>query len=103
MHFGSFTKCDFWILLFGSQSQLGKKRSELKHLIKEREKKLEEIKQSINVLKVSPFILSDGSFLGKVEQSLIIFSLISSIRNDMFLNVYCIFLGGLNFCHLDFC
>ncbi|XDV17654.1 hypothetical protein PO909_023484 [Leuciscus waleckii] len=32
-------------------SQLGKKRSELKHLIKEREKKLEEIKQSIKVLK----------------------------------------------------
>ncbi len=83
--------------MFGSQSQLGKKRSELKHLIKEREKKLEEIKQSINVLKVSPFILSDGSFLGKVEQSLIIFSLISYIRNDMFLNVYCILLGALNF------
>uniref|UniRef100_A0A673G9L9 Tripartite motif-containing protein 47-like n=1 Tax=Sinocyclocheilus rhinocerous TaxID=307959 RepID=A0A673G9L9_9TELE len=34
-------------------SQLGKKRSELKHLIKEREKKLEEIKQSIKVLKDS--------------------------------------------------
>lgn len=32
-------------------SQLGKKRSELKHLIKEREKKLEEIKHSIKVLK----------------------------------------------------
>ncbi|KAK9972426.1 hypothetical protein ABG768_025733 [Culter alburnus] len=32
-------------------TQLGKKRSELKHLIKEREKKLEEIKQSIKVLK----------------------------------------------------
>ncbi|XP_059374667.1 E3 ubiquitin-protein ligase TRIM39-like isoform X1 [Carassius carassius] len=34
-------------------SLLGKKRSELKHLIKEREKKLEEIKQSIKVLKDS--------------------------------------------------
>ncbi|TRY55748.1 hypothetical protein DNTS_016170 [Danionella cerebrum] len=32
-------------------SQLGKKRSELKHLIKEREKKLDEIKQSIRVIK----------------------------------------------------
>ncbi|XP_057185698.1 E3 ubiquitin-protein ligase TRIM39-like isoform X1 [Triplophysa rosa] len=32
-------------------SQLGKKRSELKHLIKEREKKLEEMKHSIKVLK----------------------------------------------------
>ncbi len=71
MHFGSFRKCDFWTLLFGSQGQLGKKRSELKHLIKEREKKLEEIKQSIKVLKVSPFILCDVSFLRKAEQSLI--------------------------------
>lgn len=35
------------------QSNLGKKRSELKHLIKERAKKLEEIKQSIKVIKVS--------------------------------------------------
>lgn len=35
------------------QSHLGKKRSELKHLIKERTKKLEEIKQSIKVIKVS--------------------------------------------------
>ena len=35
-----------------SQSNLGKKRSELKHLIKERAKKLEEIKQSIKVIKV---------------------------------------------------
>ncbi|KAG7221442.1 hypothetical protein INR49_017211 [Caranx melampygus] len=34
-------------------SNLGKKRSELKHLIKERAKKLEEIKQSIKVIKVS--------------------------------------------------
>ncbi|XP_056318464.1 bloodthirsty-related gene family, member 12 [Danio aesculapii] len=34
-------------------SQLGKKRSELKHLIKEREKKLDEIKQSIRVIKES--------------------------------------------------
>ncbi|XP_047428002.1 bloodthirsty-related gene family, member 12 [Mugil cephalus] len=32
---------------------LGKKRSELKHLIKERSKKLEEIKQSIKVIKTS--------------------------------------------------
>lgn len=36
------------------QTNLGKKRSELKHLIKERAKKLEEIKQSIKVIKVSP-------------------------------------------------
>ncbi|KAM3590787.1 uncharacterized protein V6R79_016708 [Siganus canaliculatus] len=34
-------------------STLGKKRSELKHLIKERSKKLEEIKQSIKVIKAS--------------------------------------------------
>ncbi|XP_065806190.1 E3 ubiquitin-protein ligase TRIM39-like [Labrus bergylta] len=34
-------------------SNLGKKRSELKHLIKERAKKLEEIKQSIKVIKAS--------------------------------------------------
>ncbi|KAF1380781.1 hypothetical protein PFLUV_G00167540 [Perca fluviatilis] len=34
-------------------STLGKKRSELKHLIKERAKKLEEIKQSIKVIKAS--------------------------------------------------
>ncbi|XP_040887731.1 uncharacterized protein LOC121177469 [Toxotes jaculatrix] len=34
-------------------SNLGKKRSELKHLIKERSKKLEEIKQSIKVIKSS--------------------------------------------------
>ncbi|GAA6222709.1 E3 ubiquitin-protein ligase TRIM39-like [Lates japonicus] len=34
-------------------SNLGKKRSELKHLIKERSKKLEEIKQSIKVIKAS--------------------------------------------------
>lgn len=40
----------FYFLL---QSNLGKKRSELKHLIKERAKKLEEIKQSIKVIKVS--------------------------------------------------
>lgn len=32
---------------------MGKKRSELKHLIKERAKKLDEIKQSIKVIKVS--------------------------------------------------
>ncbi|KAI9546305.1 hypothetical protein NQZ68_028722 [Dissostichus eleginoides] len=34
-------------------SNLGKKRSELKHLIKERTKKLDEIKQSIKVIKAS--------------------------------------------------
>ncbi|KAK5623358.1 hypothetical protein CRENBAI_015637 [Crenichthys baileyi] len=34
-------------------SNLGKRRSELKHLIKERAKKLEEIKQSIKVIKAS--------------------------------------------------
>ncbi|KAM7377096.1 hypothetical protein PAMA_013735 [Pampus argenteus] len=34
-------------------SNVGKKRSELKHLIKERAKKLEEIKQSIKVIKTS--------------------------------------------------
>ncbi|KAM9425709.1 uncharacterized protein KZ484_012476 [Pholidichthys leucotaenia] len=34
-------------------SNLGKKRSELKHLIKERSKKLDEIKQSIKVIKTS--------------------------------------------------
>ncbi|KAL7841532.1 hypothetical protein SRHO_G00252230 [Serrasalmus rhombeus] len=34
-------------------SQLGKRRSELKHLIKERAKKLEEIKQSIKVIKTN--------------------------------------------------
>uniref|UniRef100_A0A3Q3QEI6 Bloodthirsty-related gene family, member 12 n=1 Tax=Monopterus albus TaxID=43700 RepID=A0A3Q3QEI6_MONAL len=34
-------------------NNLGKKRSELKHLIKERTKKLEEIKQSIKVIKAS--------------------------------------------------
>ncbi|XP_036406622.1 bloodthirsty-related gene family, member 12 [Megalops cyprinoides] len=34
-------------------SQLGKRRSEVKHLIKERAKKLEEIKQSIKVIKSS--------------------------------------------------
>ncbi|KAK2862920.1 hypothetical protein Q5P01_002453 [Channa striata] len=34
-------------------STMGKKRSELKHLIKERAKKLEEIKQSIKVIKAS--------------------------------------------------
>ncbi|XP_071403268.1 bloodthirsty-related gene family, member 12 [Centroberyx affinis] len=34
-------------------SNLGKRRSELKHLIKERAKKLEEIKQSIKVIKTS--------------------------------------------------
>ncbi|KAM9717499.1 bloodthirsty-related gene family, member 12 [Menidia menidia] len=34
-------------------NNLGKKRSELKHLIKERAKKLEEIKQSIKVIKAS--------------------------------------------------
>uniref|UniRef100_A0A3Q2QJ23 Bloodthirsty-related gene family, member 12 n=1 Tax=Fundulus heteroclitus TaxID=8078 RepID=A0A3Q2QJ23_FUNHE len=34
-------------------TNLGKKRSELKHLIKERTKKLEEIKQSIKVIKAS--------------------------------------------------
>ncbi|XP_061620702.1 bloodthirsty-related gene family, member 12 [Phyllopteryx taeniolatus] len=34
-------------------SNLGKKRSELKHLIKERAKKLEELKQSIKVIKTS--------------------------------------------------
>ncbi|XP_037614119.1 bloodthirsty-related gene family, member 12 [Sebastes umbrosus] len=34
-------------------SNLGKKRSELKHLIKERAKKLDEIKQSIKVIKAS--------------------------------------------------
>lgn len=36
------------------QSTVGKKRSELRHLIKERAKKLEEIKQSIKVIKVRP-------------------------------------------------
>lgn len=41
------------MLIFLLQSNLGKKRSELKHLIKERAKKLEEIKQSIKVIKVS--------------------------------------------------
>lgn len=41
------------VLVFFTQSNLGKKRSELKHLIKERAKKLEEIKQSIKVIKVS--------------------------------------------------
>ena len=40
-------------LSFPLQSNLGKKRSELKHLIKERAKKLDEIKQSIKVIKVS--------------------------------------------------
>uniref|UniRef100_A0A8B9JRH1 Bloodthirsty-related gene family, member 12 n=1 Tax=Astyanax mexicanus TaxID=7994 RepID=A0A8B9JRH1_ASTMX len=39
-------------------SQVGKRRSEMKHLIKERAKKLEEIKQSIKVIKVkSIFVL----------------------------------------------
>lgn len=41
-------------IAFFLQSQLGQRRSELKHLIKERVKKLEEIKQSIAVIKVSP-------------------------------------------------
>lgn len=46
------------MLLLSSQSQLGKKRSELKLIIKEREKKLEEIKHSTKVLKVSPVCTS---------------------------------------------
>lgn len=40
-------------VFFVSQGNMGKKRSELKHLIKERAKKLDEIKQSIKVIKVS--------------------------------------------------
>lgn len=43
-----------WIFSALTQSHLGKWRSELKHLIKERAKKLEEINQSIRVIKVSP-------------------------------------------------
>lgn len=40
-------------VFFYLQGNMGKKRSELKHLIKERAKKLDEIKQSIKVIKVS--------------------------------------------------
>lgn len=43
-------------LIFFLQSIVGKKRSELKHLIKERSKKLDEIKQSIKVIKVSRLV-----------------------------------------------
>lgn len=46
-----------YVLILFTQSNLGKKRSELKHLIKERAKKLDEIKQSIKVIKVSHLVL----------------------------------------------
>lgn len=47
-------RIDFlYVPVLFTQTNLGKKRSELKHLIKERAKKLDEIKQSIKVIKVS--------------------------------------------------
>lgn len=58
-YFNGAKLCWYWFQLQATvlnlfpQSNLGKKRSELKHLIKERAKKLEEIKQSIKVIKVS--------------------------------------------------
>jgi len=48
----------FYVLL--SQSNLSKKKSEVKHLIKERTKKLEDIKQSIKVIKVSRLEEEEG-------------------------------------------
>lgn len=50
----SCVRIDFlYVPVLFTQTNLGKKRSELKHLIKERAKKLDEIKQSIKVIKVS--------------------------------------------------
>lgn len=53
-----------YVLILFTQSNLGKKRSELKHLIKERAKKLDEIKQSIKVIKVSHLV---GNKLSSVD------------------------------------
>lgn len=49
-----------YVLVLFTQTNLGKKRSELKHLIKERAKKLDEIKQSIKVIKVSHLVPTLG-------------------------------------------
>lgn len=53
-----------YVLILFTQSNLGKKRSELKHLIKERAKKLDEIKQSIKVIKVSQLVWKQVLFCG---------------------------------------